>query len=88
MGNAQNSDTVYQEEQSFWNRTSLGIVNWLWALIILIIIICWAYKGKWLSGSGADWGSKKTGTVYFSDRGLMKAPTISPVEARLGNLME
>ncbi|AYV81672.1 MAG: hypothetical protein Harvfovirus51_4 [Harvfovirus sp.] len=77
-----NDGQVYQEETPFWSRTTLGIPNWLWGLIILLVLLYLAWKGKYLSG---DEG-KKTGTLYFGDRGLMNAPVISPVENRFAGL--
>lgn len=72
----------YEEHQSFWKKTLIGIPYWLIALIIIIIILYWAYKQGYFNSLGL---SNNKSNVSFAQKDILNpAATISPVETKLG----
>lgn len=78
------SNNPNQEERyPFWNRTLIGIPFWLLALALAALILYWAYKQEAFSQLGFT-PTPRSGSMSFSQKGLLDAPTISPVETRMG----
>ena len=56
--------TVREDEIPFMQRTVLGIPYWLITLIIIILLIYFAYKQGYLKAVGLDQGTLGRATTY------------------------
>lgn len=61
-------------EQSFWNRTLIGIPFWILMLLLLALVLMHLFK------NGA-WGGE-TRNVAFVDRGMVEGTDVTPVRVR------
>ena len=79
-----NSNNPDQEEhQSFWKRTLIGIPFWILALVLLILVLYWAYKQDYFTSLGFTPAPKSN--VSFAQKGMLNPISpVSPVETRLG----
>ena len=78
-----NNSNQEEQHQSFWKRTFIGIPYWLLALVLLILILYWAYKQDMFSSFGLNPTPKSN--VSFANKSILNPSTpISPAEARLG----
>ena len=75
-----NNEQEHEEQTTFWKRTLIGIPYWLIALVIIIIIIYWAYKQNFFTSMGM---SSSKSNMSFAEQNMLKQPEITPVESRL-----
>ena len=71
--------STQNEEVPFFKRTFLGIQYWIYALILIILIVWWAHRSGYFSG----FTTGEKGTTSFAQKSQLQPITITPVETRL-----
>lgn len=79
--NIMNTNNSSQEEQvPFFSRTLFGIQYWIYALVIIILLIWWAHHAGYFRGFETG---ETMETTSFAHKTNLQPVVVSPVESRI-----